>query len=82
MTDLNLSQEPKQSSRNREESPASASAYVPLGEAIKRGWDWVVFSWSMLQRLGSFQEVVRTFVTVISLLTKRTLIQWGLLKKG
>lgn len=56
------------------------SAKITLWGEIKKGWDWVVFSWQMLQRLGSFREIVRTILFTISLLIKRTLIQWGILK--
>lgn len=95
MTNLSLDSMPESEENSRstdsnsvaigtalESSSPSSSHPVPLGEAIKRGWDWLVFTWSMLRRLGGFREIVQTFATVILMLVKRTLIQWGLLRKG
>jgi hypothetical protein len=54
---------------------------ITLWGEIKKGWDWVVFSWSMLQRIGGFRELAQTFYVVVSMLIQRTLIQWGVIKK-
>ncbi len=48
---------------------------------IKKGWEWVVFSWRMLQRIGGFRELARTLSTVVSMLIQRTLIQWGVIQR-
>jgi hypothetical protein len=47
------------------------------GEILK-GWHWVVFVWGMLKRIGGPTDIVRTFWTILSLLVKRTLAQWGI----
>jgi hypothetical protein len=51
-----------------------------LKENIKRGWDWVVFVWQMLRRLGGPMDVLRTFSTIVSILITRLLVQAGLKK--
>jgi hypothetical protein len=61
--------------------PPAQSTSVSLTEAIKRGWDWVVFVWRMLQRLGGPLEVLRTFGMIISILVTRLLTQMGLFQK-
>jgi hypothetical protein len=47
------------------------------GEILK-GWHWVVFVWGMLKRIGGPADIVRTFWTILSMLVKRTLAQWGI----
>jgi hypothetical protein len=54
------------------------AAKPPLRGEIVKGWHWVVFVWGMLKRLGGPMAILRTFWTIISLLVKRTLAQWGL----
>ncbi len=46
-------------------------------ENIKRGWDWIVFGWQTLRRLGGPLDILSAFYTVVSILVKRTLVQWG-----
>lgn len=45
-----------------------------------KGWEWLVFIWRMLPRIGGFGALVRTLFLIISVLTTRLLFQWGLLK--
>ncbi len=45
------------------------------GEIIK-GWEWVVFGWKTIQRIGSFTEIMRTLFVFSYLLIRRTLVQW------
>jgi len=47
------------------------------GEILK-GWHWVVFIWGMLKRIGGPVAILRTFWTILSLMVKRTLTQWGI----
>lgn len=51
-----------------------------LRTEIARGWDWLVFVWQMLGRMGGLPGIVRTLWTVLGTLVKRTLVQWGLIK--
>lgn len=62
------------------ESHQPTPAKVSLWEEIIRGWEWVVFTWRMLQRLGGFGAIVRSLLSVLSLLIKRMLIQRGVIK--
>jgi len=62
------------------EQPPQA-APISFGEQIKRGWDWVVFVWQMLRRLGGPLDWLLAFWTLISLLLTRLLTQLGVLKK-
>lgn len=62
------------------ESP-QAPTRVPLSEDIKRGWEWVVYVWRMIRRLGGPIEVSRTAYLIISMMAKRTLVQWGWIKR-
>jgi hypothetical protein len=48
---------------------------------IKKGWEWVVFTWRMLGRLGGFRAIVNTIFRIISLLIQRMLVQWGIISK-
>lgn len=52
-----------------------------LGEEIRRGWEWVVFLWRLLPRIGGFRAWVRTLVFIVSLLIKRMLVQLGMTQK-
>ncbi len=61
-------------------TPPSATS-LTLKEHIKRGWDWVVFVWQMLQRLGGPMDILRTFGTIFSILVTRLLVQLGLKKR-
>ncbi|GAC1495054.1 MAG: hypothetical protein NVS2B14_08760 [Chamaesiphon sp.] len=58
-----------------------STAKITLWGEIIKGWEWVVFSWKLLQRLGSFGDIMRTLFLVISLLSQRLLVQWGIIKK-
>jgi hypothetical protein len=60
-------------------SPSPTS--LPFKEHIKRGWDWVIFVWQMLQRLGGPLDILRTFGTIFSILMTRLLVQLGLKKR-
>lgn len=71
---------PTNQSAEETESHQPLPAKVSLWEAITRGWEWVVFTWRMLQRLGGFGAIVRSLSLVLSLLIKRMLIQWGIIK--
>lgn len=51
-----------------------------LWEEIGKGWEWVVFSWQMLRSIGGPVAIARTLGSVLCLLLKRTLVQWGLIK--
>jgi hypothetical protein len=48
------------------------------GEILK-GWYWVVFVWGMLRRIGGPVAILRTFWTILSMMVKRTLAQWGMI---
>lgn len=52
-----------------------------LRREIKRAWEWVVFVWKLGGRLGGFRAVIRTIFLVVSLLVRRTLVQWGWLRQ-
>lgn len=54
---------------------------IPLREQIKRGWDWVVFVWQMLRRVGGPLDLLLAFWTMISVLVGRLLTQLGILRK-
>lgn len=56
-------------------------ASLTLKEHIKRGWDWVVFVWQMLRRLGGPLDILRTCGTIVAILLTRLLIQLGLKKR-
>jgi hypothetical protein len=47
------------------------------GEILK-GWHWAVFVWGMLRRIGGPVAILRTFWTILSMMAKRTLAQWGI----
>jgi hypothetical protein len=64
---------PFQPSAIAQPSPTKPS----LAEDLKRGWDWIVFAWQTLKRLGGPLEILTAFSTVVSILVKRTLVQWG-----
>jgi hypothetical protein len=36
-----------------------------------------VFGWQTLRRLGEPLDILSAFYTVVSILVKRTLVQWG-----
>ncbi|NJP09947.1 MAG: hypothetical protein HC866_11070 [Leptolyngbyaceae cyanobacterium RU_5_1] len=65
-----------------ESSQLASPASIPLREQIKRGWDWVVFVWQMLQRLGGPLDILRTLGRIISILVTRLLVQLGVIKQG
>lgn len=76
----------KEEVRSPQNSPSPSPPPPPpppltLKENIKRGWDWVVFVWQMLQRLGGPLDVLRTFGTISSILITRLLVQLGLKKR-
>lgn len=52
-------------------------AKITLWGEIMKGWEWVVFAWRMLGRLGGFRAIVGSFFLIVSLLIKRLLVQWG-----
>jgi hypothetical protein len=54
-----------------------SSAKPSLQEDLKRAWDWVVFAGQTLRRLGGPLAILSAFYTVLSILVKRTLVQWG-----
>ncbi|MDX2242897.1 MAG: aspartyl/asparaginyl beta-hydroxylase domain-containing protein [Leptolyngbyaceae cyanobacterium bins.302] len=49
-----------------------ASANPTLGEAIRRGWDWVVFAVRVLSRVGGPKAWYRAFRRITSLLMARS----------
>lgn len=62
--------------------PRKLAAEPTLREAIRRGWDWIVFVWQLGQRLGGWRGVAHTLSTVSGLLVGRLLTQLGLGKKS
>ncbi|MDW8203020.1 MAG: hypothetical protein RML75_17635 [Cyanobacteriota bacterium SKYGB_h_bin112] len=56
------------------------SAPPSLRENLKRAWDWIVFSWRTVKRLGGPVEILSALYTVISILVRRLLVQWGWLR--
>ncbi|MBV9389899.1 MAG: hypothetical protein JOZ78_26035 [Chroococcidiopsidaceae cyanobacterium CP_BM_ER_R8_30] len=62
-------------------APAQVKPAEPsLWGEIMKVWEWLVFIWRMLPRIGGFGALVRTLFLIISLLTTRLLVQWGILK--
>ncbi len=51
---------------------------LPLRGEILKGWHWVVFVWGMLKRIGGPIDILCTFWTILSMMLKRTLTQWGI----
>lgn len=86
MSELNTAQAQQSATANHSPlnqppkiEPPTPEKITLWGEILK-GWEWVVFGWKTIQRIGSFTEIMRTLFVVISLLVKRTLIQWGIIK--
>lgn len=72
-----------QQSTSLQPSPPTLSAppvQPSLRENVRRAWDWIVFSWRTVRRLGGPIEIFGAFYTVISILVRRTLVQWGWLR--
>lgn len=59
--------------------PEAPSEYS-LREEIRRGWEWVVFVWQVMRRIGGPKEILQALATLTQLLLRRTLTQWGLLR--
>jgi hypothetical protein len=55
-------------------APAEIEKMTLWGEMIK-GWQWVVFSWKTLSRLGGFKEIVQALFSAVVLLIRRSLLQ-------
>jgi hypothetical protein len=55
-----------------------AEEKLSLRGEILKGWYWVVFVWGMLKRIGGPLAILRTFWTILSMMVKRTLTQWGM----
>jgi hypothetical protein len=45
-----------------------------------RGLEWVRYVWRTLGRLGGPLDILLALVTLLRLLTRRTLVQWGLIR--
>lgn len=43
-----------------------------LKREIKRTWQWLVFSWHNLKRIGGIKEIVSTLTTTAIILIQRT----------
>ncbi len=62
---------------NTEATPSTSYRSRPrLWEEIIRGWEWVVFSWKTLGRVGSIKAIVTTLISTFILLIQRTWRQW------
>lgn len=59
----------------------SKPAKITLWGEIKKGWEWVIFCWTMIHRLGGFRQITYSLFLTISLLVKRMLVQWGVIQK-
>lgn len=57
-------------------------AKITLWGEIMKGWEWVVFAWRMLGRLGGFMAIVQSLFLVVTVLIKRLLVQWGVIKNS
>ncbi|MBD2261015.1 hypothetical protein H6G13_25925 [Pseudanabaena sp. FACHB-2040] len=68
------------SSASNQEPERTNSVKPTLWEEIKRGWEWVVFVWKLLPRIGGIGAWIRTLFFIISLLINRLLIQWKIIK--
>lgn len=86
MSELNPARSPDSATANHiplepppKSEPPTPEKITLWGEIIK-GWEWVVFGWKTIQRIGSFTQIMRTLFVVISLLINRTLVQWGIIK--
>jgi hypothetical protein len=55
--------------------PLSEPAKITLWGEIIKGWQWVVFSWKTLSRLGGFKEIVQALFSAVVLLVRRSLTQ-------
>ena len=60
--------------------PGNAPVAIPLGEQVKRGWDWVVFVWRTIRRIGGPLDLLLAIWTILSLLIHRFLVQLGVRK--
>ncbi|CAN1211199.1 hypothetical protein TUMEXPCC7403_13440 [Tumidithrix helvetica PCC 7403] len=59
---------------NQVNVPAEPAKITLWGEIVK-GWQWVVFSWKTLSRLGGFKEIVQALFSALVLLIRRGLSQ-------
>jgi hypothetical protein len=54
---------------------ATETEKMTLGGEMIKGWQWVVFSWKTLSRLGGFKEIVQAIFSALVLLIRRSLVQ-------
>lgn len=47
-----------------------------LWEEVLKGWEWVVFSWKTLARVGGPKEILNTLISTLAILWQRTQRQW------
>lgn len=80
-TELATSDDATNSTNQEEVIDQVTTPKITFWGEIMKGWEWVVFVWRMLGRLGGFRETVRSLFLVVSLLIKRLLIQWGVIDK-
>lgn len=62
---------------NQEPKLQLTASYTPkekktLKREIKRTWEWIIFSWHNLKRIGGIREIVSTFTGAILLLIQRS----------
>ncbi|MBC8120836.1 MAG: hypothetical protein H7Y22_03240 [Gemmatimonadaceae bacterium] len=63
------------------DSVAAPEEKYTLKREFGRAWEWVVFVWRLGRRLGGFRAIIRTVFLIVSLLVRRTLVQWGWLRQ-
>lgn len=80
-TELATSNDATSSTNQEEVVDEVKTTKITLWGEIMKGWEWVVFAWRMLGRLGGFREIVHSLFLVVSLLIKRLLVQWGIIDK-
>lgn len=66
---------------NQEPKLQLTTSYPPqekktLKREIKRTWEWLIFSWHNLKRIGGIREIIRTLIGAIILLIQRSWRQY------
>jgi hypothetical protein len=62
-------------------NPNSNNQKYSLLVEIARGWEWVIFSFKVLSRIGGPIAIAKTIANFIKILASRTIKQWGFKSK-